>query len=121
MIWRRFLWAIPLLLIVSLGVFSLELLLPGDAAIALAGPSAIPSFVLGMLGIILFSITLGWLPILGYVDPSKSAGDWLSHLVLPVLALSAPMVATLARQLRSALAEVLKEDYMRTAYAKGLK
>ena len=219
MIWKRLVMVIPLLAVVSVGVFSLEALLPGDAAVSLAGQGAsierineirhnlhldesfgpryihwvshalhgdlgtslftrrsvaeeiagrwsvtltlvagavllsllisvptailagrreggwfdravsfgsalgvaIPDFVLGIVLVIIFGIWLGWLPVTGYVPLSESFGGWLQHLILPVVALSAALSAVLTRQLRSNLASTLREDYMRTATAKGLR
>ena len=219
MIWKRLVMVFPLLAVVSLGVFSLEELLPGDAAVSLAGEGAsvsrineireslhlndsfftryfhwvgsalhgdlgtslytrrsvaeeitsrwsvtftlvlgavilallisvpiaifagrreggwfdrvasfgsalgvaIPDFVIGIVLVIIFGIWLGWLPITGYVPLSESFGGWLQHLILPMLALSAALSAVITRQLRSNLASTLREDYMRTAYAKGLR
>jgi ABC-type dipeptide/oligopeptide/nickel transport system permease component len=88
-----------------------------DAAImtvALLGIST-PVFWLGMILILLFAVTLGWFPISGYGD-----GDW-RHLVLPALALGALHVGYIARMTRGSLLEVLREDYLRTARAKGLR
>lgn len=219
MIWKRLVMVFPLLAVVSVGVFSLEELLPGDAAVSLAGEGAsiqridevrhslhldegfwqryyqwithalhgdlgnslftrrsvaeeitsrwsvtltlvigavivsllisipvaifagrreggwfdrvvsfgsalgvaVPDFVLGIVLVIIFGIWLGWLPITGYVPISQSFTGWLQHLILPVIALSAALSAVLTRQLRSNLASTLREDYMRTASAKGLR
>jgi peptide/nickel transport system permease protein len=88
-----------------------------DAAlmtVALLGIS-IPVFWLGMMLILLFAVTLGWFPISGYGE-----GDW-GHLVLPALTLGALHVGYIARMTRSSLLEVLREDYLRTARAKGLR
>ncbi len=88
-----------------------------DAAlmtVALLGIST-PVFWLGMMLILLFAVTLGWFPISGYGE-----GDW-RHLVLPALTLGALHVGYIARMTRSSLLEVLREDYLRTARAKGLR
>ena len=81
---------------------------------------AMPSFWLGMLLIILFSLTLGWLPASGYTpffeDPIKS----LRYMILPAFSIGASFAATTMRQTRNALLEVLDQDYMMTAKAKGL-
>lgn len=74
--------------------------------------ASIPGFVLGIVLIILFSVTLHWLPTGGW-------GDW-RHLVMPVLALGALPAAYAARLTRASVLEVLRQDYVRTAYAKGL-
>ena len=73
---------------------------------------ALPNFWLGPLLMILFSIELGWLPV--------SGRGGLSHLVLPALTLGMAMAAILTRMVRSGLLEVIHEDYIRTARAKGL-
>ena len=79
--------------------------------ISLIGVS-MPVFWLGLMLMLLFSVTLGWLP-------SSGAGS-LSQLVLPALALGSASTAIIARQTRSGLLEVLGQDYVRTARAKGL-
>jgi peptide/nickel transport system permease protein len=73
---------------------------------------AMPNFWLGPLLIILFSIHLGWFPVSGY--------GGLAHLALPALTLGTAMSAILTRMTRSSMLEVLKEDYITTARAKGL-
>jgi peptide/nickel transport system permease protein len=88
-----------------------------DAAVmtlALLGIST-PVFWLGMMLILLFAVTLGWLPISGYGE-----GEW-RHLVLPALTLGALNTGYIARMTRGTLLEVLREDYLRTARAKGLR
>jgi len=80
--------------------------------VALIGQSA-PTFFLGILGILLLSLKAGWLP-------TSGRGDW-THLVLPALTLGAFAMASIARLTRSALLEVLRADYVRTARAKGLR
>jgi peptide/nickel transport system permease protein len=81
-------------------------------AIALVGQSA-PTFFVGILLILLLSLKGGWFP-------TSGRGDW-THLVLPALTLGAFSMASIARLTRSALLEVLRADYVRTARAKGLK
>ncbi len=73
---------------------------------------SIPNFWLGPMLILLFSLKLGWLPVSGREGPSS--------LVLPALTLGTALAAILARMVRASLLEVLGEDYIRTAYAKGL-
>jgi peptide/nickel transport system permease protein len=81
---------------------------------------SLPSFWLGFLLIILFSVTLGWFPSSGYRDLSFGFSPWISRMILPVLALSAAQIALLVRMTRSSMLEVLEQDYIRTARAKGL-
>jgi peptide/nickel transport system permease protein len=73
---------------------------------------SMPNFWLGPLLIILFSIQLGWLPVSGREDP------W--SIVLPAVTLGTALAALLSRMTRSAMLDVLEEDYLRTARAKGL-
>jgi peptide/nickel transport system permease protein len=81
---------------------------------------AIPNFWLAILMVMLFGVNLRWLPSSGYVSPFDDPWQCLRHLFLPALALGASGAGGLARQLRSSLLEVLREDYVRTARAKGL-
>ncbi len=81
---------------------------------------AVPNFWFGMLLILLFSMTLRWLPGGGF--PGWEGGIWpgVRALILPALALALPQASILARVMRSALLDTLSEDYIRTARAKGL-
>ncbi len=87
-------------------------------AVAALGFS-VPVFVVGYLLIYLFAITLHWLPVQGYVPLSQGLWPWLSHLLLPALALGLAYLALIARITRASVLEVLAEDYIRTARAKG--
>ncbi|UCH27550.1 MAG: ABC transporter permease [Trueperaceae bacterium] len=82
---------------------------------------SLPSFWLGFLLIILFSVTLHWFPSSGYRDLSFGFSAWFSRMILPVLALSAAQIALLVRMTRSSMLEVLGQAYIVTAQAKGLK
>ncbi|BBP76354.1 ABC transporter permease [Pseudomonas gingeri NCPPB 3146 = LMG 5327] len=73
---------------------------------------SIPGFFLGLILMLIFSANLGWLP------PTGRGG--LQHLILPAFTLGLPYVATFSRLARSTMMDVLKEDYIRTAYAKGV-
>ena len=81
---------------------------------------AMPSFWLAILLMIVFGVQLGWLPTFGYAPIKDGLWDWLSHLIMPAIAAGLGFSAILARQTRSAMLEVLSQDYIRTAYAKGL-
>jgi peptide/nickel transport system permease protein len=81
---------------------------------------SVPVFVLGYLLIYLFAIRLGWLPVQGYVSLSQGLWPCLRSIVLPSLALGSIYMALIARITRASLLEVLEEDYVRTAHAKGL-
>lgn len=80
---------------------------------------SLPVFVIGYMLIYLFSIKLGWLPVQGYQRIADGVGGWLLRLILPSIALSVIFVAFIARMTRTSVLEVLGEDYVRTARAKG--
>jgi peptide/nickel transport system permease protein len=81
---------------------------------------AVPIFWLGILGIYFLGLHLGWLPIQGWTSPFDNF--WLSFKksIMPVICLAIPAIAVLARQTRSSLLEVVRQDYVRTAWSKGL-
>ena len=79
-----------------------------------------PNFLLALLLIFLFGVTLRWLPISGYTDPWEEPIPGLRSLLLPALTLGLALAAVVTRTLRSSLIEALGEDYVRTARAKGL-
>ena len=79
-----------------------------------------PNFLIALLLIFVFGVTLHWLPISGYVDPFEDPGGGLRSLALPAITLGLALAAVITRTLRSSLLEALSEDYVRTARAKGL-
>jgi peptide/nickel transport system permease protein len=81
---------------------------------------SVPVFVVGYLLIYLFSIKLGWLPVQGYAPIAEGLVAWIRHLILPSIALGLAYVALIARITRTTMLDVLSEDYMRTARAKGV-
>ncbi len=87
---------------------------------ALAGVS-LPNFWFGLILIYLFSVRLGWLPTGGYEPLSAGLWPWLSHMILPALVLSTLQMGLLARITRSSVLEVLRQDYVRTARASGIR
>ncbi|MEA2582883.1 MAG: peptide/nickel transport system permease protein, partial [Thermomicrobiales bacterium] len=86
---------------------------------ALAGVS-IPSFWLGIMLIYVFSVRLRWVPIQGYVSPSEDVTASLKTMVLPALTLGVCLSGPLMRYLRSTMLQVLNQDYLVVARAKGL-
>lgn len=85
---------------------------------ALIGIS-VPIFWLGLMAVLLFSVNLGWLPSVGMGDGTFV--DLIRHLILPALCLSTGSIATLARFTRSSMLDITKQDYIKTARAKGLR
>ena len=81
---------------------------------------SVPSFWMGILLILLFSLTLGWLPPSGYTPVGEDAGNWLSHLILPAVTSGIVSASILTRFIRSAMLNVLHMNYIQTARAKGL-
>jgi peptide/nickel transport system permease protein len=82
---------------------------------------SLPVFVFAYILIWVFSIELGWLPVQGYRSIAEHGfWDWLRHLILPSIALGAVYVALIARITRASMLDVLAQDYIRTAQAKGL-
>ena len=80
---------------------------------------SVPVFVIGYLLIYVFAIQLNWLPVQGYQRIGLGVGGWLQRLVLPALTLSVIYIALIARITRTSVLEVMNEDYIRTARAKG--
>ena len=114
--------AIALLLAVGLGVgagviAAIRHNRPADhvAMVAAMVGLAVPTFVIGPLLALVFGLWLGWLPVAGYAGWAKPA-----YLVLPALALALPYAARIARLTRAGMLEVVHQDYVRTARAKGL-
>ena len=81
----------------------------------------IPQFWLGIIMIYLFGLKLNWLPIIGYTSPFEDLLMSLKQAVMPVICLSMGALAATARQMRSSMLEVIQQDYIRTAWSKGLK
>ena len=82
---------------------------------------SVPGFWLGIILILIFSVGLQWLPAIGYEPLSEGIWPWLSHLILPSLAAGLPFSAAIARITRSAMLEVLQQEYITVARSKGLK
>jgi peptide/nickel transport system permease protein len=112
-----------LLIAIPMGIFSA--LRPNtwvDTAgtvIAVSGV-AMPQFFLGMILILVFSIWLGWLPSSGYVSPADNLVGNLKGMILPAISLGSVVAAEIMRQLRSSMLEVLGEEFVQTARAKGV-
>lgn len=117
-----------MLLASSLGVF-----LGGTAALNWNSPRdslvnvvsavgmSVPVYVVGTLFVLIFAVQLHWLPNAGYVSAQEDFGEFLRRLTLPVITLSLTPMAIITRTTRSSMLEVRFSDYIRTAYAKGLK
>jgi peptide/nickel transport system permease protein len=81
---------------------------------------SVPVFVVGYLLAYIFALQLDWLPVQGYTPLSNGLWPWLENLILPAVALGSVYVALIARITRAAMLEVLQQDYIRTARAKGM-
>jgi peptide/nickel transport system permease protein len=81
---------------------------------------SVPDFWAAIMYILLFSITLAWLPPSGYVSPFEDPKEWARHLVLPAITVGLVSGSILTRFVRSAVLEAYNQDYVRTAVAKGL-
>jgi len=79
-----------------------------------------PVFWVGIILILVFGYYLRWLPIQGWVPPTENLGRSLLHILMPVICLTVYPMAAIARQTRSSMLEVIRQDYIRTAWAKGL-
>ncbi len=88
--------------------------------------SAVPAFWLGLILIIIFSVQLGWLPMSGMRDITRPAADYrlldsVPYMLMPVTVLAMGIIAVISRYTRLQVLEVMGQDYVRTAYAKGLR
>jgi peptide/nickel transport system permease protein len=81
----------------------------------------IPVFWLGLILMYVFGVYLKWLPVMGYTSPFDNFWMSTKQLIMPVICLSFPSIAMTSRQTRSSLLEVMRQDYIRTAYSKGLR
>ncbi len=91
----------------------------GSTFVALLGVS-LPNFFLAILLILLFGVKLRWLPPFGYQPLTQGLGGNLQRMILPAITLGTALAAIVTRMMRSSLLEVLDQDYIRTARAKGL-
>jgi peptide/nickel transport system permease protein len=87
--------------------------------VALLGVS-LPGFWIAILSVILFSVTLGWVPSAGYVPLSQGFGPWFAALIQPAVVLALFQIGFLARMTRSAMLDVLDQDFIRAARARGV-
>jgi peptide/nickel transport system permease protein len=114
---------ISIILAVPIGVISAwkagTLIDRGTMAVAVIAFS-VPVFVVGYLLAYIFSLKLGWLPVQGYAPIRQGVWPWLQRLILPAFTLGTVYIALIARIARAATLEVLEQDYVRTARAKGL-
>ncbi|GGN39398.1 ABC transporter permease [Streptomyces fuscichromogenes] len=82
--------------------------------------TAVPSFLIALVLAVTLAVQLGWLPATGYVALGDSPGDWLRSITLPALSLAVAATAATAMQVRGALIDVLRADFVRTLRARGL-
>jgi peptide/nickel transport system permease protein len=116
-------WVVSVLIAVPAGIVSAVYRgRPVDylATVISIGAVAVPGFWLGIMMILLFGVTLGWLPTQGYVSIFDDPLEGLRHMLLPAFSLGITSCALIMRQTRSAMLEVMAQDYIRTARAKGM-
>jgi peptide/nickel transport system permease protein len=82
--------------------------------------TAVPGFWLALLLTLLFGLSLGWFPVIGYTPLTENPFQWARHMVLPIVALSVRPASVIARQTRNSMAEVLGSDYIQAIRARGL-
>ena len=116
---------VSLLMAVPAGIYSaIKQYSAGDYTVVTLSflGSSVPGFFLSLLLIYLFTVKLGWLPSSGMttLGTAGGAGDVVKHMVMPVLVLATSMAGTNIRYIRSAMLEILQQDYLRTAKAKGI-
>ena len=116
---------VSLLMAVPAGIYSaIKQYSAGDYTVVTLSflGSSVPGFFLSLLLIYLFTVKLGWLPSSGMttLGTAGGAGDVAKHMVMPVLVLATSMAGTNIRYVRSAMLEILQQDYLRTAKAKGI-
>lgn len=87
--------------------------------LAVAG-YALPGFLVTLVIVLVFAVRLGWFPAIGYTPLTDSVTGWLSTVTLPILSLSIGAIAGTSQQVRSAVIEVLRQDYVRTLRSRGL-
>lgn len=85
------------------------------------GGAAIPTFFMGILLIMLFAVAFRWLPAGGFIEITEDPVQHFKYMLMPAFALGVSSAGLLARLVRSSMLDVLREDYIRTAYAKGLR
>jgi len=81
---------------------------------------AMPNFWLALMLMVLFSLKLGWLPSIGYASPLENPLLFFQHALLPSIVMGTELAAPLTRYVRAEMLDQLKQDYVRTAWAKGL-
>ena len=116
---------VSLLIAVPAGIYSaIHQYEKGDYAVVTFSflGSSIPGFFLSLLFIYIFTVKLGWLPSSGMTTLGTQGGflDVLRHMIMPVIVLAASMAGSNIRYIRSAMLEILQQDYLRTAKAKGI-
>ncbi len=117
--------ALLLAVLVGIPLGALSARRPGGALDLLVGGVAVlgltlPSFVIGMLFVLLFGLVLHWFPATGFVDFGADRVGHLRHLVLPAVTLALTIVPVVMRMTRASMLDTLHQDYVRTARSKGL-
>ena len=95
---------------------------PVDRFVQILGVAgyALPGFLVTLVLVLVFAVQLGWFPAIGYTPFTESPGGWLATVTLPVASLSVASVAGVSQQVRGAVIDVMRQDYIRTLRARGL-
>ena len=118
-------FAIVFAVIIAVPLGLIAALRPGtwmDRAVTMVASAGIasPNFAVGIVLVMLFALWQPWFPATGYVELTESVGGWMKHMFLPAIALAVALAAELTRHIRASMRDVLQQDYIRTAIAKGL-
>ncbi|HOB56125.1 MAG: ABC transporter permease [Microbacteriaceae bacterium] len=113
---------VTVIIAVAIGLFSAYKGGWMDSALRIFGVFgfATPHFIIAIALVAVFALALGILPATGYVTPSKSVEKWIASLILPVTALAVGTIASASQQIRGAVRDVLRQDYIRTLRSRGI-
>jgi peptide/nickel transport system permease protein len=119
-IWAAVIGTLPALAVGVLAAIKRNTWIDYGATVLTPLGTSVPNFLLAVLLVLLFAVQLGWLPPLGYVEFSNDPLQHMKNMVLPSLSLGLPLAAVLMRITRSSVLEVIGQEHVRTARAKGL-
>lgn len=119
-LWAAVIGTVPALAVGVLAALKRNSWVDYSATVLTLLGTSVPNFLLAVLLVMLFAVKLGWLPPLGYVEFGKDPVQHIKNMILPSLSLGLPLAAILMRITRSSVLEVIGQEHVRTARAKGL-